>query len=240
MDSEQNGLNAIPREDQTIFSDNEGQYQLESNLDQPHYDLFDHGYSTDDTLTSDGGSPIDNSFENEEQTLADSQDGSAQEAGEQTNNETSINRDQLIQCFQRAVAEFSAAKPDFTEAFNFLSAKRDQQLLAYSKVDPNFADASQRAKQMQNDVYELIKSARQAKKNPAELIYEIAETYGYGKRDFYKQLSEVQSAARSLTATPGYRAGQPMSIDALAEMPQADFDKWYWKNKDEFRRIMGG
>jgi len=239
MDNEQNGLNAIPRIERTIFSENDDlQYQLNGNV--PNHGLSDHEYSNEDALTCEGESTIDSSVE--EQPTVDSHGvlNDAEEAGEQSTEETYISRDHLIQTFQRAVAEFSAAKPDFTDAFNYLSAKRDQQLQAYSKVDPNFADAGQRAKQMQNDVYELIKAARQAKKNPAELIYQIAETYGYGKQDFYRQLSQVQSASRSLTATPGYRAGQPMTIDYLAEMPQADFDRWYWKNKDEFRRIMGG
>lgn len=146
----------------------------------------------------------------------------------------------LLKDFQQSVADYSARTPDFSDAFNFLADKREQQLKALSLVDPQYSHDKTRAKQLQNEALELIRAAKSANLDPAETIYQIAQSFGYHRHDYYQQLSQAQSASRSLTASPGFRAGQPVGVDSLAQMSQADFEKWYWNNKDEFRRIMGG
>ena len=70
----------------------------------------------------------------------------------------------------------------------------------------------------------------------------VAKANGYGVVDAVEIIEKkqlAQQAAKTLTATGGGVVNSPMSIEALANLSQEEFDNWYWKNKQEFKRIMG-
>jgi len=177
--------------------------------------------------------PEQESFqENLESDCLEPSNKSPQEELEQTQ--------KLLQEFEEKAAEFSKMTPDFSKAVEFLAKKRHQQLQSYGVVDQRFYDLQERNQQLEKEAEQLIKIAAQTGRNPAQLFYEVALSYGYGATQHYREAEQKQTAAKSLTSLPGYRSHQPMDIDALAQMPQSDFDKWYWDNQSEFRRIMGG
>ena len=104
------------------------------------------------------------------------------------------------------------------------------------------ADATKRNHKIESEAVELIKMAQANGRNPAEFIYQIAKANGYGVADAVEIIEKkqlAQQAAKTLTATGGGVVNSPMSIEALANLSQEEFDNWYWKNKQEFKRIMG-
>lgn len=153
-----------------------------------------------------------------------------------------IDEDELINNFSRQVEEFVIKTPDFSDAFKYLVDMRDKQLSKIGSVIPEMADATKRNHKIESEAVELIKVAQANGRNPAEFIYQIAKANGYGVADAVEIIEKkqlAQQAAKTLTATGGGVVNSPMSIEALANLSQEEFDNWYWKNKQEFKRIMG-
>ncbi|MDN5249291.1 MAG: hypothetical protein QWI73_04295 [Alphaproteobacteria bacterium] len=151
--------------------------------------------------------------------------------------------DSLWQNFEHDVQEYKSKVPDFTEAFGYLLARRDAQLAAYGAIDKRLSDPAARAAQLENEALQVLTQAAQAGVSPAEFMYNMAKTQGYGQAANmaadYEQKSKTRSAAKSLTLSAGGAGVSPMNIESLAALPQEEFDAWYWQNKDEFKRIMG-
>jgi len=135
-----------------------------------------------------------------------------------------------------------AEHKDLDEALNFLGEARDRQLAGLGQVDPRFRDPNFRESQMRAELRDIVVTTFQKGKDPAKTVYDIAKAYGYTNRlaQNITQLHEAQAASRTLTSTAGREAGDPMLLETIANMSEADFSKWYENNRDTFRKMFGG
>lgn len=148
----------------------------------------------------------------------------------------------IMQEWDRAVSEARQDAPDIDEALDFLEEARMSQLGVLAQLDPRFADKNFCEKQIYAELRDIVISTFQQGKNPAAAVYEIAKAYGYGRDETARmgKLQEASFAARSLTASTGKQAGDPFLLETVANMPEAEFAKWYERNKASFRSMFGG
>jgi hypothetical protein len=153
-------------------------------------------------------------------------------------------------------AQFYATRQaDFGDAVKFLSDARDRQLQALSIANPGFANEQGRVQQINNELKSIVLAAKQQGMSPAEAVYKIAQGYGYAVAapqptdpntlklpDSLAKIEAAQNASRSLAASPGRDAGDPMSAEAIANMSNAEFDTWYRDpaNAKRFDTLMRG
>lgn len=84
--------------------------------------------------------------------------------------------------------------------------------------------------------------AKQSGSSAADFMYNLAKNLGYKTEEakpILAQDEEAKKAAKTLTASNGGVANSPMTIEGLSSLSQEEFDVWYWRNKQEFKRIMG-
>ena len=84
--------------------------------------------------------------------------------------------------------------------------------------------------------------AKQSGSSAADFMYNLAKNLGYKTEEakpILAQDEEAKKAAKTLTASNGGVANSPMTIEGLSSLSQEEFDAWYWRNKQEFKRIMG-
>lgn len=148
----------------------------------------------------------------------------------------------LWQEWNQSVAQSRNELSDLDSALNFLGQARDNQLKALAKVDARFGDAGFRGKQMKAELRDIVALSLREGENPAKALYEVAKGYGYGAQNLarFKALDAAQNAARSLTASHGRDAGDPMLLETVAGLSEQDFLKWYDNNRDAFRKMFGG
>ncbi|MDK4703892.1 hypothetical protein PH562_16700 [Rhizobium sp. CNPSo 4062] len=154
--------------------------------------------------------------------------------------------------------EYVQTNKDFDNAANWLSDYRMGQLKAMALVDPSMATEQARNRQINAELKSIIISAHQQGQNPADLIYRLAQGYGYkpgtvaasaqpdqqnadlsAKVD---QLGKALDASKTLTASNGKNAADPMSAEAIANMSESEFTAWMKDpaNERRFRQMMGG
>jgi len=131
---------------------------------------------------------------------------------------------------------------DLDDALNFLAEARNRQLGILGQVDSRFCDPGFRESQMRAELRDIVVTTFQQGKNPAKTVYEIAKAYGYGGEPGarFMQLNNAQSASRTLTSTAGKAAGDPMLLETVANLSEAEFAKWYENNRNTFRKMFGG
>lgn len=142
------------------------------------------------------------------------------------------------QSVEQARTEYS----DIDDALNFLETARDRQLSILGQVDTRFRDRSFRENQMRTELRDIVVTTFQQGKDPAKAVYEIARAYGYGHEPGarFAQLDHAQSASRTLTATAGKGAGDPLLLETVANLSEEEFSEWYRNNRDTFRKMFGG
>lgn len=149
--------------------------------------------------------------------------------------------------------EFLATTPDYWDASNYLLQSRQDELsdLGYTPQEIQGLIAVEKVA--------IADQALKAGKNPAEVVYGIAKRRGYtkaapagddkgapadggapaagedaGKRLAAAKLGQEQSASLS---DVGGAAPRTLTVQALLEMPEAEFDKWM--GTKEGRALMG-
>lgn len=142
------------------------------------------------------------------------------------------------QCVERARTEYK----DLDEALNFVARARDRQLTILAQADPRFHERSFRESQMPAELRDIVVAAFQEGKDPAKTVYEMARAYGYGSElgARFARLNDAQAASRTLTASTGKEAGDPMLLETVAALSEEDFAKWYENNRQVFRKMFGG
>lgn len=154
--------------------------------------------------------------------------------------------------WSQSANEYASQQRDFGDAVKFLSDARTRQLQALAAVDPSFANEQGRLNQINAELRQIVLSAKQSGQNPAAVVYQIASAYGYapaqqepGKLELPEKLAQIdaaQNASRTLTTPGGRNATEPMSAEAIASMPAAEFEAWMKspENAKRFQQIMGG
>jgi len=149
----------------------------------------------------------------------------------------------LWQIWDQARETSKAQLPDLDQALSFLTTMREQQLQALAEIDTRFQNKQNRDSQMLDELRDLIKVSIERGENPAQMIYGLARGFGYHATDINarcKNLHEAQKAARTLTASNGRETGDPMLMETLANLSEADFARWYEQNPDSFRQLFAG
>jgi hypothetical protein len=138
--------------------------------------------------------------------------------------------------------EFAADNPDYYEAIEFARAERlkDIQSLGYP--------ADEAVRMLEQDIINISDDAFARRINPAERFYGYAKSRGWGKQqapaqakeqppaDKLKTIAAGQAAGKSLSTAPG-TSQAALTLQALADMPQEEFDKIDAKT---WRKMMGG
>lgn len=137
----------------------------------------------------------------------------------------------VIATYRIGAEEFIKTAPDFKTAYEFAVGSRVQEyeLLGYSKNDA--------IKLANQDEFQVVKTAIDNKKNPAEVLYKLAEARGYKKSeepqpddkkvvDLKETVKKGQKQAKSLSSIgKGPVEGGADSLEALAELDGEDFNK---------------
>ncbi len=154
--------------------------------------------------------------------------------------------------WDNSVSQAKASIPDFDQAAVFLSQLRDNQLQAFTNIDPTFSNPQARVAQINAELRQIIIQAKQAGQDPATAVYQIAQGYGYTAAntlnpqqqtiDKINKIDEAQRGSKTLTASNGTNTGDPLSADALAAMPVKEFEAWLKDpaNERRFNTLMGG
>lgn len=156
--------------------------------------------------------------------------------------------------WESAVEHARTIRPDFDTATNFLSDLRNKQLEAMSIVDQRFAHPQARINQINAELKDIVAGARARGVNPAQAVYELAQNFGYSvapaqtgdkpaetanvhqqTMDKIAALDDAQNASRTLGASGGTNTGDPLSVEAIADMSPAEFEAWMKDPKNEHR-----
>jgi len=162
-------------------------------------------------------------------------------------------RTQLVTAAQMATAEYAKNVPDYKDAYSHvLNARRVQHQLA-GVPDHLMADALAR------DEMEIINTAWRLNRNPGELVYEYARTYGYsGQRNEPAEdapvaaprpqttvESEAKKASAATTLVRGRAPSRELVPEDLVNLKGAAFDAGWGKvmaasNKPKAASVLEG
>lgn len=126
--------------------------------------------------------------------------------------------DAVIAALDAEFDAFSQETPAYEAALRYLAGRRDAELAAFGGTDNHMQDSGFRARQMEDELKQIITAALANGQSPAAVIYNIACGYGFQADDH----------------------GGNMTLKKLASMSEQDFGQWYGHNRKAFRRLMGG
>lgn len=143
-------------------------------------------------------------------------------------NEEYSKQQQNIQRFQSDLSsaedQFRQVAPDYDDAFDFVTKSRDGEL-ALLGYNPQ-----QRQQIIIQEATQTAAHLLSQGINPAEKFYEFAKQRGYGRPKAEPNKVQKLAETEKKTKTPGRgkasNTGKP-TIDALSEMDDAEFDKWF-------------
>lgn len=151
--------------------------------------------------------------------------------------------------FMTSMAAIRPLTPDFDDAADFLYQKRASELRALAAINPEFNDDNAILGQIGEELRDTILMAMQNGANPAEAIYAYAKCSGYTPKNGANynngniaHLEAQQSAAKTLTASNGSAIADPVSLDAIDRMSEAEFARWISvpANERAFNLLMQG
>lgn len=126
--------------------------------------------------------------------------------------------------------DFVAKNPEYNNAVEFWKEKRLAQL-AFTIQDP-----AERQKTLNDEATWIGSQALRQNMNPAEVIYNMAQVFGWKPNTKPDATNKIQTIAKGQdrsTNVPGETPlGVPNSLEELAKLPDDEFDK-------HFDRIMG-
>ncbi|MDD9330119.1 MAG: hypothetical protein PV353_06885, partial [Bartonella sp.] len=144
---------------------------------------------------------------------------------------------------------------DFNQAADFVYEMRAKQLAACASLYPELTDPKVIDAMIGDELKKIVQDCHEKNKNPAEMIYTIAQTIGYttpqnhkgeiiqddqrrsiqGTKEIKslqesvwgeKAFQERQNSARTLVASNGLSANGPISLDLLDKMSEGEFNVW--------------
>lgn len=147
--------------------------------------------------------------------------------------------------FQRSVADIKQTHQDFDHAADFIYDVRFAQLSACAALYPEMADPKIVEAIIGDELKQLVHDCAQRQKNPAEVLYTIAQKIGYRRAQKMPDPDNVQerhNSARTLAAYNGASSKGPISLEMLDKMSEAEFGLWVNdpQNKAAFNYLMGG
>lgn len=161
--------------------------------------------------------------------------------------------------WQRSADEYGATNKDFTQARDWMANYRMKQLEALAIIDPRMATPEARNQQINAELKSIIVAAHQQSRNPAELVHQLAVGYGFSPAAAttttpaaaaadpnaslvakIAELDKAMTASKTLTASNGKNAADPMSAEAILQMSDNEFSVWMRnpENAKTFDRIL--
>lgn len=126
--------------------------------------------------------------------------------------------------YESSTREFAAKTPDYGEAFKFAVEARDKQLAVFE------ADPQKRVQTIERELHNLNIQALNSRRNPAELVYNLAKVWGYTPKqaDAAARLAAVangQARASSLSSVGGDTAKGTPGLADIANMSDEEFNQ---------------
>ncbi|AQX21859.1 hypothetical protein Bcsk_012490 [Bartonella sp. CDC_skunk] len=163
--------------------------------------------------------------------------------------------ERLQSFFHQSVETVKKVHSDFNQAADFVYEMRAKQLAACASLYPELADPNVIDAMIGDELKKIVQDCREKNKNPAEMIYTIAQTIGYTTPQNHKgeilqnyqgqslqgmketkslqesvweekALQERQNSARTLVASNGLSSNGPISLDLLDKMSEGEFNVW--------------
>ncbi|OPB32188.1 hypothetical protein [Bartonella sp. AR 15-3] len=174
--------------------------------------------------------------------------------------------ERLQSFFHQSVETVKKTHSDFNQAADFVYEMRAKQLAACAALYPELTDPKVIDAMIGDELKKIVQDCREKNKNPAEVIYTIAQTIGYTTPQNHKgetiqgtneteetkslqesvwgekDIQERQNSARTLAAYNGLSPNGPISLDLLDKMSEGEFNVWIDnpKNKVAFNHLMSG
>lgn len=156
---------------------------------------------------------------------------------------------EITNYWQASVQDYATRTPEFRDAAQWLSDFRHKQLEALAIVDKRMADPAARNQQIDAELKAIIGQAKQEGLNPAELVHQLAKGWGFAPKpaeqtitlpDKLSSIEKAQQASRTLASTGG-KTSEPLTADAILQMPNDEFAKWMSDpaNERRFAKMMG-
>ena len=157
-------------------------------------------------------------------------------------------RGEVLNSYRGDVQRVMAAQPEFAPAYEYLFQGRIAELKVYGMSE---ADA---VKAVRDDEFGLVQAAIAAGQSPAERILQLAKVRGFTPKpaepaapttpaetpaEKAARVSRGQAASKSLSAAGGAPAGE-LTLEMLANMSEAEFEKVSAQNPARARALMGG
>lgn len=157
---------------------------------------------------------------------------------------------QIWDYWEQDSQQYIQQNADFPNAAKWLSEFRDKQLSAYATIDQRFADPRLRNAQIEAELKQIVVTAAQQRKSPAQYVYELAKGYGYAPQagaqgiqlpEQLQRVQKAQDASKSLSQAPGRAGGEETSLETIMSMGRAEFDVWIKDAKNErlFNKLLG-
>jgi len=148
---------------------------------------------------------------------------------------------QLQNTINVQVNEFVKDNPDYEHALNYVSQRRAQDLSALGITDP-----VQQQQIINTEAWNIAQTALQNNKNPAEVVYTMANSWGYKaagqaenktaagaeKTELQKQVETIQKGqaeSQTLSDAGGTPDSAELSLADIETMSDVDFDKLWDK-----------
>lgn len=154
----------------------------------------------------------------------------------------------IVGAYQQDIERFASTEPAFVEAYRHLVSGRVAELKLYGLSD---ADA---IKQANADELAFVRAAVQRGVSPAEQAFALAKARGFVAKapepaappapaaetpdERQTRLAAGQAASKSLSVAGGGPAGE-ITLEMLATMSEADFERFAAKNPGKLEALMG-
>ena len=153
-----------------------------------------------------------------------------------SNAETRV--DQLRRHIDGLEKEFAGKNPDYLVALEHLKTSR---LAQHTLIGVPEAEAR---KAIADELTWAVQNALKSNKNPAEVVYNLAKSMGYSKKESntvatqtLKELARAQQNNRTLAELPGETGKDEMDVDAANAMNDDEFDKQFVGDDKAFERL---
>jgi antitoxin (DNA-binding transcriptional repressor) of toxin-antitoxin stability system len=151
----------------------------------------------------------------------------------------------MVSAYQNDAARFVQENPEFKDAYVHLMTGRHRELEAMGMTD-----VAERNRFIANEERQLVASAFQSRRSPAQMLYSLAVARGFSHTPAPAQpnhAAKIESIAKgqrqagaSLSAAGG-SAGEGLTAAALADMSEEEFSAVAAKlGKSKLRQLMGG
>ena len=158
----------------------------------------------------------------------------------------------IIQQSQSLQDQFAAQQPDYWDAYNYLIDSRRKELTAMGYQGQNLEQVIDNEKSM------IVENAMQKdqqgqftgwQSNPAQVVYQLAQQRGFGgaaaapqQKRGQQRVAQLQAGVRSAAGTSSGRStgGSPASLESLAQMTDAEFDRFRRQNPGMLESMLGG